>query len=122
MNDKERCIQRIDHLSSLKDGWYDGEGYAPLPDALSAARVMLDKTEDMASIYHIYPTFAGGVLFEFDLGGMSWSVELPPEGEAEISGVGPDNREVDAVLPHPADTTFEPAFRNIIRSSDTLIM
>ncbi len=41
----------------------------------------------MAGLYRIFPTESGGLLFEFTRAGWDYSVEIAPNGQAEIYGI-----------------------------------
>ena len=93
----DRCRKRIASLSELADGWHDGNGKAMAPEAISAASKLLSARPLLAVAYRIYPTDAGGVLFEFVHSGWDYSVEASPVGGIEIYGVqleGPDDLDV----------------------------
>lgn len=85
--DLERCRKRIDALASLVDGWHDGAGKAPTSEAVSAAFRLLARNPRLAGSYRIFPTDAGGLLFEFSEGGWDYSIEIGPGGRGEIYGV-----------------------------------
>ena len=86
----ERCRMRIQSIASLKDAWRDGDGTAVTQEAVVAAERLLSARPRLAGGYHIYPTDAGGVLFEFVHSGWDYSVEAGPNGEIEIYGVQVD--------------------------------
>ena len=67
--DMDRCRDRIAALTSLTDGWHDGAGRAPTLAAVSAAQALLTRNPGMTSRYRIFPTDAGGILFEFTQAG-----------------------------------------------------
>ena len=93
----DRCRKRIASLSELADGWHDGGGKAVAPEAISAALKLLSARPLLAVAYRLYPTDAGGVLFEFVHAGWDYSVEASPVGAIEIYGVqveGPDDLDV----------------------------
>jgi hypothetical protein len=81
-----RCQARILELSSLLDGWHDGSGKAPTETAILAGKTLLTLCPDMAPLFHIFPTEAGGLLFEFTLADWYYSVEIH-DGIVEIYGV-----------------------------------
>ncbi len=88
--DLERCRGRISALSSLPDGWHDGAGKAPTPDCIASAHRLLACNPGLAASYSIFPTDEGGLLFEFMQGGWDYSIEIGPNGKAEIYGVESD--------------------------------
>lgn len=83
----ERCRKRIQSMAGLNDGWHDGGGKAVRLDAIAAAERLLSARPQLAGAYHIYPTDAGGILFEFVHSGWDYSVEVQPGNEIEIYGV-----------------------------------
>jgi hypothetical protein len=88
--DLERCRVRIRSIASLNDGWHDGDGKTVTHKAVVAAEKLLSARPRLAGSYHIYPTDAGGILFEFVHAGWDYSVETGPNGEIEIYGVQVD--------------------------------
>jgi hypothetical protein len=86
----ERCRTRIQSIAGLKNGWHDGDGKTVTQEAVLAAGRLLSARPHLAESYHIYPTDAGGVLFEFVHSGWDYSVETGPNGEIEIYGVEVD--------------------------------
>ena len=85
--DMYRRRDRIAALSSLADGWYDGSGKALTLAAVSAGNSLLMRSPGSASLYRIFPTDVGGLLFEFTRAGWDYSIEIAPDGRAEIYGV-----------------------------------
>jgi hypothetical protein len=85
--DLQRCRDRIDVLRSLPDGWHDGIGRGPTPEAVAVGLRLLARNPRLAGSYRIFPTHAGGLLFEFPQGGWDYSVEITPGGQGEIYGV-----------------------------------
>ncbi len=83
----ERCRARLAAFRNLSAGWHDGEGEAIGAAAFTAADRFLSKRPALASAYKVYPTPAGGVLFEFEHGEWDWSVELAVDGAVEFYGV-----------------------------------
>lgn len=88
--DLERCRSRISALGSLPDGWHDGHGKAPTPEAIRSAYRVLARNPGLAVGYRIFPTSGGGLLFEFSHGGWDYSVEIEPGGGAGIYGIRDD--------------------------------
>lgn len=94
--DLEKCRRRVVELRTLQSGWHDGEGEAITAGAMNAATALLAKRPNLASAYRVFPTLAGGIVFEFETGGWDLSVELDPDGRPELYGVkldGPDEVE-----------------------------
>ena len=86
----ERCRMRIQSIASLKDGWHDSDGKGVTQRAVAAADRLLSARPRLAESYHIYPSDAGGVLYEFVHSGWDYSVEIGPNGDIEIYGVQVD--------------------------------
>ncbi|WP_125255469.1 hypothetical protein [Brevundimonas fluminis] len=88
--------ERLAELRKLEDGWYDGEGLGVSEAADQAAQRLLDKRPLFAAHYLIFPTVAGGILFEIEQNGWDYSVEIAADGSVEMFGVqidGPDEME-----------------------------
>jgi hypothetical protein len=82
-----RCRQRVAELRVLNAGWHDGSGEAIDAAAADAAERFLAKRPFLASHYGIYPTDAGGLVFEFETRDWDFSVEFGPGGTVELYGV-----------------------------------
>lgn len=54
--------QRIQELSELEDGWFDGEGYAPTEESLKTARYLSSFLVE--GKFSFFPTETGGILVE----------------------------------------------------------
>lgn len=68
---------QLEELKILRDGWYDGKGYAPPAEGLD----WLDKAfnehySDTLTLPYIYPVAEGGVRFEWTLGRNDVSLEI----------------------------------------------
>jgi len=81
-----RCRERISYLRHLHEGWHDGFGHPPTSESEAAALRLLSRNPGMAASYSIFPTDAGGLLFEFVHSGWNYSVEIGPGGTAEMHG------------------------------------
>ena len=86
MAEMASCRERIASLRSLSDGWHDGSGKAPAPEAAATATQLISRKPSMAGIYRIFPTRAGGLLIEFVLAGWDYSIEIGAAGRVEIYG------------------------------------
>lgn len=73
-------LERLDEFAQMEHGWLDGRGRAPTNCALAIARSIVAHGLEAS----IYPTPAGGVMFEADANGISWAIEIGPRGR--ISG------------------------------------
>jgi hypothetical protein len=94
--DLMHCKRRLAELRGFEAGWHNGSGAAVNTAALAVAERFLEKRPVLARAYHIYPTLAGGVLFEFENNGWDFSVEFGPGGTVEMYGVqivGPEEME-----------------------------
>lgn len=94
------CRDRIAALVSLQDGWHDGSGKSPTPASAVTASRLLSRKPGMAASYRIFPTDAGGLLFEFVRSGWDYSFEIGPTGTLEIFGTetaGDADLETDAL-------------------------
>jgi len=94
------CRERISSLLSLRDGWHDGSGNPPTPEAAATASRLLSRKPGMAASYRIFPTDSGGLLFEFVRSGWDYSFEIGPTGMLTILGTetaGDADLETDAL-------------------------
>ena len=78
---------RLTELASLEPGWLDGAGERVQRRAIDQAFNLLRTRPSLASTSNIYPTPAGGVLLEFEVGGWDLSLECLPTGDLEFFGV-----------------------------------
>lgn len=90
--DLERCKNRLAEIQVLGDGWDDEGAKAIDSYAHRAAVAFLHKRPLMSSAYKIFPTKAGGVLFEFESNGWDLSVEFSPGGSVELFGIEVDGQ------------------------------
>lgn len=68
---------RLDEFRSLRDGWLDGEGVAPVEEGLDwLARRFATQFPDDLPLPYLYPTAEGGVQAEWSLGGHEISLEI----------------------------------------------
>jgi len=91
-----RCMERLTDLGNLQDGWHDGEGSAPSDEAIKVAKTFLRQRPSLAGALAVFPTLAGGVLFEFEVHGWDYSVEIEADGGLEFFGIqieGPEELE-----------------------------
>ena len=80
------CRERISFLRTLNEGWHDGSGKPPTPEAGAAASRLLSRKPAMTASYLIFPTDAGGLLLEFVRSGWNYSIEISPGGKVEMYG------------------------------------
>lgn len=91
-----RRMERLTDLGNIEDGWHDGEGSAPSDEAIKVARTFLRQRPSLAGAFSVFPTLAGGVLFEFEVHGWNYSVEIGADGGLEFFGIqieGPEELE-----------------------------
>ena len=69
---------QLQELKQLRDGWYDGKGYAPSAEGLDwLAKVVNERYPDNLALPYVYPVAEGGVRLEWTL--------LPNEISLEIN-------------------------------------
>lgn len=74
---------RLEELASLKDGWLDGKGKAPIPEKLQQLAVLFDANFDAdLPLPHLYPTPEAGIQAEWSLG--DWEVTLEINLETQL--------------------------------------
>ena len=96
--DLDRCKIRLNEIQNLKDEWDDSGGLAINPAAVDSANSFLVRRPHFCSEYKIFPTAAGGVLFEFESNGWDLSLEFAPSGAVEFFGIEIDGSgEIDPV-------------------------
>lgn len=104
---QDRWVERLAHLTGLQDGWLDGTGLAPKPEAVEAARTFLTRRGDVAAIAGLFPTTEGGVSVEFEWGGWDLTVEFGPTGTGGVYGVQlAGDASLDVAATNPDDETF----------------
>ena len=68
---------QLDELRALKDGWYDGRGFAPPPASLDWLSDSFNECyPDTISLPYVYPVAEGGVRFEWKFGRQDISLEI----------------------------------------------
>lgn len=87
VNELQRCLNRIEELRKLEDGWEDGDGLSISTLAIDNALQLINRRAVLSPMFRIYPTSEGGVLFEFKSNGWDFSVEFHAEGTVEMYGV-----------------------------------
>ena len=90
--DLMRRRNRLAELRKLQPGWNGDSGEVVNQAALETAERLLSRRPYMSSVFRIYPTIAGGVLFEFRTDDWDYSVECLPDGQIEMYGI-----EIDGV-------------------------
>ena len=94
MDNARRCIQRIAEIAALPEGWHEGDGNKIGIRAIEIAYELVAKRPDLTGLFYIYPTFSGGIVFEFEIGGWDLSVEIASAGGIELYGVKANDEEV----------------------------
>lgn len=84
--DLERCRERLSEILRFEAGWDDGVGRAVDGAAINAAKLFLSTRPLLCGLYKIFPTTAGGVLFEFEVNGWDLSLEFMNDGAVEMFG------------------------------------
>lgn len=74
-----RNEKRFEELAALEDGWYDGNGEAPHPDAIQKAREAVSVLQTSYKGLYIYPMEDGGVQLEIDSEGGEIDIECYPQ-------------------------------------------
>ncbi len=82
-----KCMEKLTELRQLEDGWLDGSGVRTTDAAIEAAELFISKRPELTSAFRICPMEAGGVAFEFEVGGWDYSIEFGPDGDVEMFGV-----------------------------------
>ena len=82
-----RCASRLKELRELPDNWFDEESASPSPDSLSAAEKLLHYVPYLAQIVSIFPTYEGGIQFEYQHNSWDWSLDFLAHGGVEVHGL-----------------------------------
>jgi len=77
----------LDHLTSLTDGWLDGDGKAPSPVAIAVTRAICLFSEAHGLRCYSYPTPDGGVQTEWDDGPVA-EARVSENGSVELDMAG----------------------------------
>ena len=68
---------QLEELRALKDGWYDGKGYAPTREGLDwLLRTFNEHYPDNLGLPHVYPVAEGRVRLEWLIGRQDVSLEI----------------------------------------------
>lgn len=80
-----RCQDRVAALAALSDGWHDGAGKAPAPEAVAwIGQFILHLAAADLETLAVYPTDLGGFSMERAVAGDTWMMEIAPDGMMEI--------------------------------------
>ena len=85
-----KCLDRLDMMKQLPQGWYDGQGERISHVAQALAKKFLLERASLASFYSVYPNPDGGVLIELEVNGWDLSLEFSPLGKAQLIAVQVD--------------------------------
>jgi hypothetical protein len=86
---------RIDELSYLKDGWYNGEGVAPHPAFLQTFNEYFEAFYDATlPLPYLYPTIGGGLQAEWVNENFDVSLEVEMSGNASLHSLNKKTEEV----------------------------
>lgn len=69
-------IKRLEELSLLKDGWYDGHGFAPSSLSIDKAKLITDELSKLNVKLYIYPLADGGISIEFSSVYLNFDIEI----------------------------------------------
>jgi len=83
----QRCRIRLVEISQLAEGWDGDASCAVSKAALASANQFLSRRPHLCGNYKIFPTVAGGLLFEFETGLWDLSLEFLPGGDVEFFGI-----------------------------------
>lgn len=68
--------ERLNELAQLEDGWFDGEGLAPLAEAMTWLEDAWRAHAAHLPMPYIYPTLEGGLSLEWDKPADGLTLEL----------------------------------------------
>jgi hypothetical protein len=100
-NDDEgikKHMNRLEYLSRLEPGWYDGVGEAPSQLAVDAVKTFIDSCSSCIENLAIFPREEGGLLLDIRQGGFDLSIEVFNDASSNIYGIrthenNPENME-----------------------------
>lgn len=112
-----RMLDRLAHLESFSDGWYDGDGLGITPAAAEGARSLITKLSSVGYRSYIYPTLEGGVTFEFKRWAADLCIECLPDGKFELTGLLSDGEtELDCIVYESMNDDIVRDFENFTSS------
>lgn len=114
-----KLFERLAHLSSLSEGWLDGEGRSVTLEVREAAGFFIALSHQTAEAYRLYPSEAGGILVEFEWENWDYTVEFLPDGKIEMYGISlNDDAEMLPTLFDTVDSDFIREFSSRTRTSN----
>lgn len=72
----ESTLKRLEELSALKDGWYDGRGITPSEFSYNKARKLIEELSKLNTNLYVYPLFDGGISIEFSGVHLNFDIEI----------------------------------------------
>jgi hypothetical protein len=97
---------RLEELSALEDGWFEGQGQAPTEEDLAWFASMIEQYyEDELPLPHLYPTVTGGIQAEWSLGSTEATLEVDLASRTgswhalNMSADDENDRDLDLVKP-----------------------
>ena len=109
------CLRRINDLSMLKKGWYNGAGLRPTRKAVASAKAFLSEYFHMADDLDVCATSRGGVAFEFERRGWDYTVEFNSVGRVILYGMEIDGEgEIEPKRSSVMDDKFHALVNKII--------
>lgn len=110
-------IERINYISTLEPGWFDGEGLKISDLAIKNAKSFINRRRWISEEMLIFPTPEGGINFEFDSGAWDYTVEVCNDGSVifyglEVNGDG----SMDPVTLPDLDEEFMDVFDSKVNS------
>lgn len=84
---------RINELSRLPRGWYDGDGETPTPTAIGIAYSLGEAIPGSSSgpdRVRAYPTIEGGISLEWSQGPLSHAITIGPDGILDLMTMDPE--------------------------------
>jgi hypothetical protein len=114
-----KLFERLTHLSSLSEGWLDGQGRSITLEACDTAGFFIALSHQTAEAYRLYPSEVGGLLVEFEWEGWDYTVECLPDGNLEMYGISlNDDAEMLPTSFDTVDSDFIREFSSRTRTSN----
>lgn len=114
-----KLFERLTYLSSLSEGWLDGQGRSITLEACDTAGFFIALSHQTAEAYRLYPSEVGGLLVEFEWEGWDYTVECLPGGNLEMYGISlNDDAEMLPTSFDTVDSDFIREFSSRTRTSN----